>query len=217
MATYSIYAPTGGQVVGLNCYCFRRGSASPVCATCGSGSYCRDLVSCGSNPCSSGCTCSNCCYHVVVGSGYCCPLDINTSSGSVVNFFGSSNIGSVRIEYAGGVCNSVACGAAGSNGIGCAIKAHTYTGSNATGTYLGAINYCHLNERLISNGTVRNRPGSSTWSVALGYVPAVPSGQQCYLSTHVHTSITGTGRARTAPACGNSVTGGSTVVYTWTV
>ncbi|MGH7792586.1 MAG: hypothetical protein ACREOB_09775 [Thermodesulfobacteriota bacterium] len=150
--------------------------------------------------------------------GYCCPLDISSASGSVIRFVGSMNILSVRIEYSSNICANVSCGQASSNNIGCGIKVHAYTGLNATGTLLGNVNYGHLNQRLPADGSVINRPFPQTWSVALGYVPAVPGiTQGCYLSTHVHTSIYGNGKARAALTCGAGVVGSTTVVYTWTV
>jgi hypothetical protein len=129
----------------------------------------------------------------------------------------AGNIFSIRIEYSGGICSNVPRGQYGSNDIGCGIKVHAYTDYNASGIRLGIVHYCHLTGRIPPNGAIYNRPGNTKWGVALGYVPAVPPSQNCYLSEHIHTCIYGDGGQayRAYFACGASVSGGSTVLYWW--
>ncbi len=214
MTNYYVYVPTGIEIISLNCYCFRRGGD---CSNC-TGSFCKDIQDC-LDCVYPPCQCSSCCKHIVVGesSGFKYPVDIRASSGSVVWFWGSPNIFSIKIEYSGGICSNVPCGQYGFNDIGCGIKVHAYTGYNASGIRLGIVHYCHLTGRIPPNGAIYNRSGDTKWGVALGYVPAVPPSQNCYLSEHIHTCIYGDGGQayRAYFKCGSSVSGGSTVLYWW--
>jgi len=222
MAVYNVYAPVGGSSISTNCYCNRR-TYNPCQANCPSISQtqyprCMDQANC--TTCTSPCFCSSCCYHVVVGqaSGYCCPLDISCASGSVIAFHGSNSIKSITIKFSGGICGSVTCGQAGMNDIGCGIKVGIYSSLNAMG-YIGTLHYAHLYDRsvYVSDGQIINQPQNSQWTRYLGKAPAIPAGQSCYLSGHVHMSIQGNGKARAALACNGPVYYGTTQIYSWTV
>lgn len=213
MATYYIYAPTSGQAISLNCYCYRS-TADPCTASC-SGSYCKDKTTC--LTCAKPCFCQSCCYHVVVGeaSGYKSPLDISAASGTWLYAYMSAGISSVKIVHMSGVCAS----ATGDINLGTYLEA--WTGTNATGKRLGRLLYAHLTNRQHTDGQIFNRVCCEyPWFVSIGQVPTVPSGQQCYLSTHVHLSIwpdTGVVASRTnSYDCGQNISAGTTAIYWWT-
>lgn len=217
MTVYFIYSPFTGQVISLNCYCYRRtyDPCNPNVDCPGSPSpYCKDKTTCLS--CADPCFCKKCCYHVVVGeaSGYCCPLDISQAAGARIRAYIGANIKSIKYLHMSGVCASY------TGDINNGVWLETWTDYNATGKRLGRLLYAHVANRLHPDGWVTNQPGVYVWTVDIGDVPSVPGGQTCYLSTHVHLSIwadTGVSKSRTSGYnCGDMVYQNSSAIYWWT-
>lgn len=218
MGTYTIYAPLSGQAIALNCYCYRRTYVPCNTTACPSSTaypYCKDKTICVT--CGKPCFCEKCCYHIVVGegSGYRSPLDISAAAGTWINAYMSASIASVKIIHMSGVCLS----ATGDINLGTYLEA--WTGLNATGKRLGRLLYAHLSNRQHANGQIFNRGCCEyPWVISIGQVPTVPTGQDCYKSTHVHMSIwadTGVTASRSnSYGCGQNIYAGTSAIYWWT-
>lgn len=216
MPDYIVCAPFSGQVIALNCYCYRRADSNCVCQT----NYCQNLTNCAT--CST-CYCQNCCYHPIVGtsSGYCCPMDVSATVNTWIYAYLSANIMSVKILYASNEGIVICTNNSGASGpITQGVILEVWTGLNATGKRLGRLLYAHVKNIVHPHGTVINRSGSSfPWYVSIGQVPEVPQGQTCYLSPHTHFSIwadTGVARTRNSFVCGQNVSAAATPIYWWT-
>lgn len=211
MPTYYVYAPKSGTAVALNCYCGRKCANNPA-------------ISCGqSGNCNSPCGCDNACgkcNHVIVGSGFCCPIDISGSTNNVIRFYASSNVESIKIQYeTGTICLN------DTGDIDNGIRVLLYSCPNAAGIgYIGEVIYAHLKlrENYVSNGQIINRNGVS-WSQknqGLGQLPGCcgvgcSSGFcGCYGSVHIHMSCKG--GSRNPMTCGVTSLTTSSIVYSWT-
>lgn len=241
MATYYIYSPFSNQVIGSDCYCYRRSCnpcPSPIpcpsgqcrtancgpcvtpgatpcvpdCPTSTAYSYCKDLTNCVT--CGGSCFCNSCCKHKLVGpSGNTLPLDIAASASSWIYAYMSAGIASVKIVHTDGVCST----ATGDITRGTYLEA--YTGSNASGKKLGSLLYGHLQNRQHPNNHIINKSCCTyPWFVSIGQVPSVPANQTCYLSTHVHHNIkaeSSVAAYRTGSSCGTNLSAGVSAIYWW--
>ena len=218
MPTYSVYAPFNGSVTSLNCYCNVIGSpCSDPCAT--SGTKCKDIANC--KTCSSPCGCSGCCYHTIVGPGYCCPLDIAAAQNTYIYAYMSTNIYSVKFVHMSDVC-STSCTPCQNDTIDLGTYLELYTGLNATGFRVGYILYAHLKNRQKSNGQVVDCPnpgGSGHWGTLIGQIPPKPAYQQgCYSGPHTHFSVKTSSYSVSRNSnlgCASGVTASSTLIYSW--
>lgn len=218
MTTAYVYSPRSGSAISLNCYCNRSWtSGTSICTgSCPNndckctGTSCRNNQNCAT--CSSPCLCKNCCWHVITQSGYQLPLDVSSAADSWIYAYLSAAIASVRRVWSGNICAT----ATGDINRGTILE--LYAGLNATGTFIGRVLYGHIKNRQGTNGEVINKSGELPWIVSIGQIPTVPSGQGCYLSTHVHMeakSESGTA-SRTPSTCNGSLSAGTSVVYSWT-
>lgn len=213
MALYYVYAPIGGLVQSLDCYCSRncKNNASIACGNSGS--------------CNSPCGCSpsdpNCgkCNHVIVGSGFCCPIDIRGNVNDVIKFYASNNIESIKIKYENGtICET------DTGDIDNGIRVTLYRCPNAQSQgYIGEVIYGHLKSResYVADGQIINK-GSQTWgqkSQGLGQLPGCcgtgcASGFcGCYGGVHTHMSCKA--GSRSSMTCGVTSLTTSSTVYTW--
>jgi hypothetical protein len=216
MPSYYIYAPFNGGVSSLNCYCNAIGS--PCSSPCASeGSKCKDIATC--TTCSSPCGCSGCCYHTIVGTGHCCPLDLSgVSANTYIYAWMGWEIASVKVVYMSGVCASA------TGDINNGIFLEVYTGFGATGVKLGRLLYGHIKNRQLSNGRIVSRPpdipDGQNWYLILGQVPEYPGPNTCYSGPHTHFSIrseSGVSKTRNGNLnCATPVYAGSTRIYWWT-
>lgn len=210
MANYYLFAPKSGTAIALDCYCGRK-CANNSAISCGQSGNCN-------SPCNCDDTCGKC-NHVIVGSGFCCPIDINGSANNVIRFYASDNVKSIKIQYE----NGTICGT-DTGDIDNGIRVYLYSCSNAASIgYIGEVLYGHLKLRgnYVSDGQVINK-GGSTWgqiNQGLGQLPGCcgvncTSGFcGCYGSVHIHMSCKG--GARNSMTCGVTQLTTSSIVYTW--
>lgn len=214
MPTYYVYAPKGGLAIALDCYCGKK-CANNTAISCGQSGSCNSPCGCpGADP--------NCgkCNHVIVGSGFCCPIDINGSTNDVIRFFASNNVESIKIQYEDGtICLT------DTGDIDNGIRVLLYSCPDAVSVgYIGEVIYGHLKNRgtYVSPGQVINR-GGTTWASkmqGLGQLPACcgtgcTSGFcGCYGSVHTHMSCKG--GTRNSMTCGVTNLTTSSIVYNWT-
>ena len=186
MATYECRAPftsTGNHVTGKLNYCTSADFTEHDCTPDGSLH--------GGN--------SSCCGH-----NWEAYRDLSKTAGSAVQFYGSSNIGSVKATR----WDNVAC--SGSGDISNAVKVTMYAGSGASGAVLGAVLFIHLTDRQVNNAVVDGR------SIYVGKVVNV-WGDPCFSGPHVHMQEDTSGTTGSGLCCGVQVTIDDDVVYRWTV
>ncbi len=220
---YNVYSPVGGQLVSVNCYCYRYYQTCANCSvpgpcTCGAAApptpplYCKDAPGANCANCSS-CVCSRCCTHVIVsGSPYTYPLDVNGTG--YVNIALSSNIRSIRIRINSGIMCATETGE-----IDRGIYVDTYTGTGLTGKKLGTVLYGHVASPWYTQDTTVNYTSGAPWIITLGQVPAVPpGGSLCYQSMHSHLEIkaeSGVTANRVFSTCGTNMTRNVSRLYWW--
>lgn len=203
MPTGYIYSPIDGQAISGDCYCNRYDSCGYQCnqtePCVPTGCYCNH----------SGCTG---CDHKIVGGIYnCCPLDVSGSVGQVLYFRCNSVVGSIKIQYCGNSQTQCVC-ASEQGDINLGVVVNLYRQANA-GCYMGSIIYGHVRNRqnYNSDGQVINT-NFTNFTRAIGEIPAVPNGSQCYQSVHSHMDVNGL--SRNGLQC-NAQVYTSTWIYTW--
>lgn len=223
MAWYKVFAPVTGEVIAVRCYCYRRVDESDCDNDCTPGvcPRCKDHEDV---DCSADWGDCDDCMHVVVGSGagYSNPLDVSSTAGTRIICSMNLRILSVHFQYGNGVC-------ANENGdVDEKAIATFYSGANATGTLIGRVQYCHLNQRnsYISDGQVVNRGSINipnpdlddlSWGVPIGKICAVPNGSACYQSAHIHLSASGTNLTPRNSVCGKQYKAQGNWIYKWPV
>lgn len=176
------------------------------------GTTCRSGQNCAT--CTNPCLCKNCCWHYITQSGYQKPLDISRAAGSWIYAYLSSAVASVKVRHKCCWCAGVASG----EPINLGSVLELYSGSGATGTFIGRIHYVHVNSRQHFEGKIINKSGDLPWIVTIGQVPPMPTfPQTCYGSTHVHCEgRSEAGAVSRAPStCNGSLSGGVSIIYSW--
>ncbi|MGQ9682787.1 MAG: hypothetical protein ACUVX9_09645 [Anaerolineae bacterium] len=178
-----VLAPFSGEVWSKECYCHMPGcNNSPPCEP-------------------SGCT-----HTVTQGAGWGRPFDIGGALNTVVKFYASVYVRSIRIEYVGNICADTSL-----HPWTDGIKVHMYGQSGASGTYFGAVLYGHLKDRglYVSNGQVIN----SGSNISLG---KLPSDCACGCSSGIHVHMEATNSLTYCPiGCHGNAVQGSSAMYSF--
>lgn|GEM_PF-5911190 len=137
--------------------------------------------------------------HTVVSVlGGCCPIDISGSAGSILRFYGSSAIQSIRTRQVTGVCRVDP--APWTDGV----VVDFYALPNGQ-QYIGSVGYGH----------VRNRVNNGIYNVNTLQIGDLPPDCACGCSSGVHVHIQFSGGITRNFSCNETLYAGSTWIARW--
>ncbi len=129
--------------------------------------------------------CSGGPHAITGGSGFKLPLDLVISSPGVqrLDFWGSSNIGSIRTTRRSNMC-IVSPGTPWND----AVDVEMFTGPNASGSYIGTVRFGHI------DSPIQNNIYNSLNGQYIGWTPGECTCRpcacyDCYTARHVHMEI----------------------------
>jgi len=166
----------------------------------------------GTSNCGGGTPCSHCRFNGAAGNPMGSPIDVGGgSAGADLYFYTNGAVGSVYTQlddFSSSTCLSP---------LGQVVVVKLFAGVNASGTFIGAVAYQHVTDR-VAAGSIFNGPGpnpNALWGIRVGAMAASCGNGCCYNGVHSHMERDG-GNTNSF-YCNQQVSGGAggTWIYHW--